>query len=271
MSMTATPIEDRTVQVWNGRVNLNFKVSGSGSPLVYLHPAAGLVWDPFLSAMAENHTVYAPECPGTTLGDPHAIHEVDDLHDLILIYEEGIRALGLSEPAILVGQSFGGMLAMELAAHFPDLFSRLVLLGAIGLWHEDAPLAYWMEAGPADLPPMLFHDPSGPAATAMFTLPDDPDVAVAMQAGLVWALGCTGKFCWPIPDRGLDKRLHRIRTQTLIVWGENDALNPVVYAHELGNRIAGSRVEIFPECGHIPQMEKYEETVAVVRDFLGDS
>ncbi|MEA2228371.1 MAG: hypothetical protein QOC64_3635 [Solirubrobacteraceae bacterium] len=268
MSATTPTIEDRAVEVWDGRVTLHVKVMGSGPPLLYLHPAAGLAFDPFLHTLAERFTIYAPECPGTSPGDPHAIHQVDDVSDLVLIYEEAIRTLDLGGPPIAIGQSFGGMLTAELAAHFPGLFSKIVLLGPIGLWRAEAPLANWIAAPPTDLPAMLFHDPSGPAAQAMFTLPEDPAQAVAAQAGLVWALGCTGKFCWPIPERGLHKRLHRITAPALIVWGEQDNLNPVVYAEEFGRAIANSRVEIVPDCGHIPQVEQAETTLKLVNDFL---
>ena len=271
MSTTAPTITDHAIAVWNDRITLHFKVLGTGSPILYLHAAGGLAFDPFLIALAEHHTIYAPEVPGTTAGDPHAIHQVDDLHDLILIYEEGIRGLELAEPPVAIGQSFGGMLAAELAAHYPRLFSKVVLLDPIGLWHENAPLANWIEASPAELPAMLFHDPAGPAATAMLTPPDNPEEAIAMLSGMVWALGCTGKFAWPIPERGLHKRLHRITAPTLIVWGENDNLNPVSYASEFASSIAESRLETIPECGHIPQVEKAAETLAVVSEFLGET
>jgi pimeloyl-ACP methyl ester carboxylesterase len=271
MSTSAPAVTDRPVEVWGGRVTLNFKVAGQGPPLLYLHPAGGLHIDPFLGVLSERFTIYAPEVPGTTQGDPHAIHAVDDLHDLVLIYEEGIRGLGLDAQPVAIGQSFGGMLAAELAAHFPDLFAKVVLLDPIGLWNADHPVAKYMEAAPQELPALLFHDPTGPAPTAMFTPPEDPEVAVAMQSALVWALGCTGKFVWPIPDRGLHKRLHRVTAPTLIIWGEQDRLNPVEYAHELGELIRGSRVEIIPDCGHIPQMEAMPRTLELVGDFLGEA
>src|SRR6185369_9542882 len=54
------------------------------------HPAAGLAWDPFLSHLAERYTVYAPEFPGTSVGDPYAIHQVDDLTDLVVLYPIGL-------------------------------------------------------------------------------------------------------------------------------------------------------------------------------------
>ena len=81
-------------------------------------------------------------------------------------------------------------------------------------------------------------------------------------------LGCTGKFVWPIPEKGLHKRLHRVTAPTLIVWGEEDALVPAAYAKEFGMAMAGSRVEIVPDAGHIPQAEQMETTLELVRDFL---
>ncbi len=62
--------------------------------------------------------MYAPEFPGTSAGDPYAIHAVHTLADAVLMYEEMTRVLGLHKP-ILVGQSFGGMLAAEIATNFP--------------------------------------------------------------------------------------------------------------------------------------------------------
>lgn len=265
--MMTTTLTDRTVPAWNDRVTIRVRTGGSGPPLVYLHPAAGLAWDPFLDKLAHGHTIYAPEFPGTTPGDPYAIHQVDDLWDTVLIYEQTLRELGLSGVPV-VGQSFGGMLAAELAAAYPALFSRVVLLDPVGLWRDDAPVANWIAAAPAELPGLLFADPAGEAAQAMLALPADPDALASAQAAMVWNLGATGKLCWPIPDRGLHKRLHRITAPTLIVWGEQDALASPVYAGEFRSRIANSRVEIIPKSGHIPQVEQMDTTYAAVSAFL---
>jgi pimeloyl-ACP methyl ester carboxylesterase len=243
------------------------QVAGSGPPLVYLHPAAGLAWDPFLERLAEERTVYAPQVPGTTAGRPNAIRAVDDLWDHLLLYEEEIRGLGLDRPAV-IGQSFGGMLACELASVYPRLFERLVVLDPIGLWRDDAPIANWVAAAPEELPALLFHDLESDAARAALTLPEDPDAKLAANAAHSWPLGCTAKFVWPIPDKGLAKRLHRIEIPTLVVWGKQDRLVPVAYAEEFGQRIAGSRVEVIDNCGHIPQLEQPEKTFTLVSEFL---
>lgn len=265
---TIAQTQDQAVEVWDGQLTMHVKVAGQGDPILYLHPAAGLAWDPFLDELSKTHTVYAPEFPGTSQGDAFAIHKVDDLDDLILIYEETIRRLELTTKPIAIGQSFGGMLVLELAARYPDLFAKAVVLDPIGLWRDDLPVASYMELAPPDLGPLLFHDPTGPAATAMLTPPEDPEEAVAVGAGLVWALGCTGKFVWPVPDRGLTKRLHRIQIPTLIVWGEQDKLINAAYADEFRQRIDGSRIEIIAGSGHIPQVEQTEATLAVIQPFV---
>jgi pimeloyl-ACP methyl ester carboxylesterase len=261
-------IREQAVDVWGGKLKLRFKTAGSGPPVLYFHPAAGLHFDPFLAALSESYTVCAPEHPGTSAGDPDAIHQVDSLWDLVLIYEEAIRALALPGKPVAIGLSFGGMMAAELAAHYPSLFAKLVLLDPIGLWREDLPVANWMTTAPPALPALLFKDPQCPAAKAMFTPPPDKEQALAATANLIWAMGCTGKFAWPIPERGLAKRLHRIVAPTLIVWGADDALIPSAYAELFGKAIKGSRVEIIRDCGHIPQLEQGPTTLKLLHDFL---
>ena len=268
-TMTQAPqIHDEAVGVWGGRVTMRVKIAGAGAPLLYLHPAAGLVWDPFLSRLAERYTVYAPEFPGSTPGDPYAIHQIDHLSDLVLVYEELVSKLGLGRP-VVVGQSFGGMLAAELAAAYPSLAAKLVLLDPAGLRRADLPIANPYSAPPEDLPGMLFHDPTGPAAQSMFALPDDPDQAAAITAGMVWTLGCTGKFVWPVLEAGLRNRLHRITAPTLLVWGRHDAVLPVAYADEFAALIPDARIAVIEDSGHIPQVEQLEPTLAAVAGFLG--
>src|SRR2546428_9090439 len=54
------------------------------------------------------------------------------------------------------------------------------------------------------------------------------------------------KFVWPIPDRGLKKRLHRITAPTLVLWGEADRANPLVYAEEWQRRVKGAAPSRLP-------------------------
>jgi pimeloyl-ACP methyl ester carboxylesterase len=258
---------EEIVTVGNGRLDMRVAVCGSGPPLVFLHSAGGFSADAFLTELARERTIYAPLVPGTSADDPDAIDEVRDLWELVLTEQEALLALGL-QGADTIGTSFGGMLACELHATFPGLFGRLVLLDPIGLWRDDAPITNWMMTPPADLPALLFADPDAPAVQAALALPEDPVARADAIALSTWTLGCTAKFVWPVPDRGLARRLHRITSPTLVIWGERDALAPVIYAEAFAAAIGGARVEILEGCGHVPQVERCAETLALTRAFL---
>jgi pimeloyl-ACP methyl ester carboxylesterase len=149
--------------------------------------------------------------------------------------------------------------------------SKLVLLSPIGLWRDDAPVRNWMIVTPAtDLPKYLFADSEGPVARKMFGPPADPSQAVDATIQLVWSMACTGKFVWPIPDKGLKKRIHRIAAPTLIVWGNQDSLVPPVYAEEFARRIAESRVEYVDNAGHMLHLEQLDRVAGLVAQFLAD-
>lgn len=269
MTASAPAVRDETAEVWDGRLRLHVKVAGDGPPLLFFHPLSGLAWDPLLTQLAGRHTVYAPEHPGTSPGDPHAISHVQTFWELLLCYEELTRGLGLDRPAAL-GHSFGGMVAADLAATFPRLFSKLVLLSPVGLWRDDAPIPLMeMVAGPPeDIPKYLFAHPDSDAARAALAFPADPELIPRAIAQSAWNIGCTTKFAWPIADHGLDRRLHRVRVPTLIVWGRDDALIPVAYASEFGSRIADSQVEVIDDCGHELQADQPERTWITVSKFL---
>jgi pimeloyl-ACP methyl ester carboxylesterase len=270
MATGIADVRDEVVDVCDGRIHLHVKVAGDGPPLVFFHPLPGLEWQPILDRLAEHHTVYAPEHPGTTPGDPQAIREVHTFWELLLAYEEALRTLGLERPAV-VGMSFGGMVAADLAASFPQVPSRLVLLSPIGLWRDDAPirLVQMITGPPEELPSYLFEHPDSDAAQAMMALPDDPDKIPTAIAQGAWNVGCTTKFAWPIADHGLARRLHRIAVPTLILWGREDALVPAIYAEEFATRIEGSRVEVLDDCGHALQGDQPEQTFKLITEFLG--
>src|SRR5215475_5132313 len=119
------------------------------------------------------------------------------------------------------------------------------------------------------LPEHVLYDADGAAAKALFAIPDDAEEAALARTRLTWAMGATGKFIWPIPDKGLKKRIHRIAsTPTLLVWGEDDRLVPVVYAEEFGRRLSRSRREVVKEAGHASHLEQPATVARLVDAFL---
>jgi len=259
--------EIRDVEVWDGQVRTQVLVGGQGPPLLYLHAVLGLQWDPFLDSLARHHTVYAPYLPGTVPGDPDAHKALEDVWDLTLCYDEILDALGIAQTAV-VGHSFGGMLGAELAATRPERVSKLVLLCPIGLWTDGRPFKNPNLLSLAELGAAAFADPTGPVATMALTLPEDPEALGEALIAISWAMGVSTKFWWPIPDRGLDKRIHRITAPTLVVWGAQDGIISPDYAADFARLIADGRAEVLSNAAHVPQLERFDVVPDMVREFL---
>jgi pimeloyl-ACP methyl ester carboxylesterase len=100
-------------------------------------------------------------------------------------------------------------------------------------------------------------------------VPSDPSERVDTLAQFIWAQACTGKFVWPIADRGFKKPIHRIAAPTLIIWGKADRIVAPKYAQEFAQRIAGARVDLIDSAGHLPQLEQPEAVAKAIRGFLG--
>jgi pimeloyl-ACP methyl ester carboxylesterase len=262
--MATTTFTDRSVSLPGGRSQIVYE-GGEGPPLVFLHGGGGLVLeDPILGGLEAAHTVVAPLAPG--FADLADLEPLRDVHELAMHYDDLFEALGL-EGVPVVGHSFGGMVAAELAAHYPRRVSRLVLIAPVGLWNDEYPVADLFAALPQELPGLLYADTSHPAAQAMLAGADgEPDVELLIP--VLRGLTALAKFMWPIPDRGLSRRLWRISAPTLILWGDRDALVPARYAEDFAAGIADSRVVIVPGAGHLPTVEAPEETIKAINEFL---
>jgi pimeloyl-ACP methyl ester carboxylesterase len=126
----------------------------------------------------------------------------------------------------------------------------------------------WMAMAPDVLVKAVCYDPEGPVARQAFAMPEDPEAQIDAVVQLTWTLGCTGKLVWPLADKGLKKRLHRVRAPTLIVWGRHDGLLPPVYAEEFRRRLKDSRVEIVDGAAHLPHLEQPGIVGPLVQGFL---
>lgn len=254
-------MELKTVQTAHAPVR--YFEGGTGPDLVYLHGAGGVTaQDPFLTALAERHHVYAPLIPG--YGDSQGAPEIRDMLDFTLHTWDVVEALGLKDP-ILVGHSMGGMIAAEMAAVAPNDVSRLALICPAGLWDDDHPIADIFSLLPFEMPQVLFHD--AVAGAAMLTAGrnvEDPNFLQTYLVTNARQLGMAGRILFPIPERGLAQRLYRIKAKTVIVWGDSDRLVPPFYAHGFKKRIAGAELVSIPEAGHMVIVEKTPAVVEAI-------
>src|SRR5580658_11138679 len=104
---------------------------GSGDPLLYLHGASGAAWLPFLQTLTKHFDVIAPEHPG--FGESDTPDWLDNIHDLAYFYLDVLDELKLKD-VNLVGLSFGGWIATELAVRSTQRLASLTLSGSAGLY-----------------------------------------------------------------------------------------------------------------------------------------
>ena len=258
--------DERRIEIRGGAVIFRVLAAGRGAPLVYFHSYhERSAWSPFLDLLARSFSVYAPAHPG--VAGSTGIETLDDLLDLTLAYDELLGALGV-ERAHLVGHSFGGMTAAEIAAVFPARARSLTLVSPLGLWRDDAPSADILILPADELATVLWRDPASRVALEWAAgSGGDPD-DIAAQVESLQRRSSMAKFVWPIPDKGLNRRLHRIAAPTLLMWGDDDRANPVIYAEEWQRRVKGAALRLLPG-GHMVLHETPEAAARAVVEFVG--
>jgi pimeloyl-ACP methyl ester carboxylesterase len=258
-------VASRTVALRGGRFEVDLLEAGDGAPLLYLHGTFGRREDDLIARLARTRRVLAPAHPGygRTTGAEH----LSDLHDLIYYYLDLLDHLALRDLA-LVGHGLGGMFAAELAAVQPERFARLVLLAPLGLWDGARPVLDFFSAEPERLAAALYHDPTSPAARATAAVPADDSRYVEYMLDRARAMATAASYLWPIPNRGLSKRLHRVATPTLLLWGESDGLCPPTYGRDFQAAIPGSELVVLPGAGHMLTIEQPEPVAAQIERFL---
>jgi pimeloyl-ACP methyl ester carboxylesterase len=257
--------DDRVVEIRDGALGFRVLRAGRGRPLVYFHSyheRGG--WSPFLETLAQRFEVIAPFHPG--VAGSWGVEQLDDVLDLTLAYDELLTALGLPR-VTLAGHFFGGMVAAEIAAVFPGRADKLVVVSPLGLWRDDAPSADVVILPPDELTAALWRDADGEAARRWAAWPEGDAENVAAQIESIQRRAAMAKFVWPIPDKGIRKRLHRIAAPTLVLWGDVDAANPVVYALEWQRGIKGAALEMLAG-GHMVIHEAPRHAADAVTEFM---
>jgi pimeloyl-ACP methyl ester carboxylesterase len=253
-------VEERTIPLAGTPLTARIYVAGAGDPVLYFHGAGGHAWTGLHDRLAERFALHAPMHPGWD--DMRDLDQFDNVADLVLYYADILDALGIQRVA-LVGHSVGGMVAAEVAALRPDRVSRVALIAPWGLWRDDEPVADIWSQSPAQLAGLLWHDPDGAAARAHAPVLEPETLLKAYLAGAAAA-----HFTWPIPDRGLRRRLHRITAPVALIWGRADKVVPASYAADFAERLPESHTALIDHAGHNVHLEQADAVADVVIEHL---
>jgi pimeloyl-ACP methyl ester carboxylesterase len=258
-----------------GAVELAAWRRGSGRPILLVHGANPVSPQaPFVELLAAHGAVVAPSHPG--FGQSPRPDEFDTVYDLVHLYRDVLDAL--PERAVVIGFSFGGWIAAELAAAGHPKLDRLVLVDPVGIklgGREERDIAHFFNTSPTELQRRAWHDPARRMPGA-YGLGWQADIdAVCEDADLVllarnWDALCLYAWRPHMYNPQLKHWLRRIAVPTLVLWGAGDGIVTPDYGRRYAALIPGARFDVIDAAGHHPELEQPHAFAARVAGFLAD-
>jgi pimeloyl-ACP methyl ester carboxylesterase len=246
-------------------VDLQILRGGAGPPLLLLHGLAPVEPDaPVLELLAAHAEILAPTHPG--FGHAPRPDDFETVYDLVRLYLDVLDHLSYAK-VTLMGLSFGGWLAAEIAATCPHRLDKLVLVGAVGIKvsdRETPDILDLFNTAPAVVERRRWHDP-GKWAPDYDAMSDDALVAHARNRDAL----CL--YAWDpyMHNPRLKRWLPRIAVPTLALWGASDGVVKPAYGRAYSALIPGARFEVIEGAGHHPEIEQSvafaERVVAFLR------
>ena len=253
-------------------IRIHVAEAGQGRALILLHglSATHANWELTIPAFADRWRVIAPDLPGHgRSAKPDAPYTVDFYAGVVRSLG---RELGISE-AVVIGNSLGGQIAVELAISYPRWTRALVLAAPAGGFGPPVTALGWA-VGAAARPEVLrialpwayersVYDSSLPICQArrrtladLLAHEDYPSFARAVARSLRGSLAASRQ------------PLEQVRQPTLLVWGRDDRLVALAGSRRLMRAVPHARLAVLDRCGHLPMLERAERFNTEVEEFL---
>jgi|tagenome__1003787_1003787.scaffolds.fasta_scaffold20530559_1 pimeloyl-ACP methyl ester carboxylesterase len=260
-----------------GGVKTNYHDAGSGPAVVLVHGSGPGVtayanWRLVIPALAEHYRVIAPDMAG--FGFTERPEKADYSLDVWAGQVIGLLdALGIQQASI-VGNSFGGAIALRLAARHPDRVNKLVLMGSMGI---DFPITEGLDR-------VWGYEPSFENMRRVLDVfaynrelvPDElaeVRYRASMQPGFQESFAAmfpAPRQRWVEAMRTPDEEIRALPHRTLIVHGREDQVIPVDNSLRLMTLLENGDLHVYSHCGHWVQIERSADFNRLVGDFLAD-
>ena len=238
---------------------------GQGTPVLLLHgmdtvhPQAR-----FLDLLGRHAEIIAPSAPG--FGNTTRPPDFDTIYDLVHLYRAVIDELPYDE-IVLMGLSFGGWLAAEVAVARPHRLKKLILVDPVGIKlgdRETRDILDVFNVNPEEVRRSSWHDPANaPDYDAM----SDGELIIHARN---WESLCLYGWHPYMYNPQLKRWLGRIAVSTLMLWGDSDRVVTSDYGRAYAGLIPGARFQLIEPAGHHPEIEQPERFVDRVAAFLNE-
>lgn len=245
--------------------------------IIFLHGLGGFLdnWDENLPYFSGRYRAIALDLPGFGKSEkPIMPYSVQFFTNVVKAFMD---ARGITR-AVLVGNSMGGHIALNVALKYPEMVEKLVLVDPGGSWRKPGTfLSLVIALFGSD---WWFRHPSPwqirLVVSRIFYDAESRHAREYMRRYIGWSRTKEFHlFAHAFYRAGVDilfntlrNRLREVRVPTLIVWGKEDRIIPVGLAYSMHRRIRGSRLIVYERCGHVPMMEKAAEFNRDVEKFL---
>lgn len=277
-----TAIRSEEIELHGHRVS--YRIAGDGPVILLIHGVAGRSeqWIDTMALLADGHTVIAPDL----LGHGRSAKPRGDYS--LGAYAAGLRDLLIAldcRKATVVGHSLGGGIALQFAYQFPERSARLALVSSGGLGREVHPLLRAATLPGSELVlPLISNDTVRNAGTAVsqavgrLGFRAGPDIAEFARGYGSLADGDARQAFLHTLRAVIDHGGQRVNAAdrlylaedmpTLIVWGRRDPIIPVQHAGVAHRGMPGSRLEVFDDAGHFPQLDDPLRFARTLADFV---
>lgn len=247
---------------------VNAAQSGKGTPLFLFHSLLSdrASFDAVAPELSRSFRVVVPELPG--FGASQAVR--GGLADVADRMAEAVKDAAGGAEAIVLGNGYGGFVALQMAIRHPDIASKLVLADCGAAFSESGREAFRNMAAASKAkglqaitdvamrrlfaPEFQAQHPDLMRDRREAFLRTDPDVLRAA--------------CDALAELDLRPELAKVKVPVLVLVGEHDEATPPPMSHELAALLPNARLEIIPGCAHVPQLQSPEIFLDAVGDFL---
>ncbi len=251
-------------QITLSNMEIEVERRGSGPQMLVLYGEEALELDsPVLNDLAKDHELIIPSPPGFGRSErPNWVTRPDDAAYIVL---DLVDHLNLQNVPV-IGFSYGGWIAAEVATKDDSFISKLVLVGSYGI-KVGGPFDVdikdlWVNSSDK-VRSWVWHDAK--KGERDYTSMSDDQLTIIARNKETFA-----RFCWEpyMHNPKLKHRLHRIQVPTLVVWGEQDGLTTKDYGKAYADHIPGAQFKTIAEAAHYPHMEQPEAFLKEARAFL---